>query len=192
MFLDACSVAFETYDTYPFPEAKIARMNLGAAIAHVTKKARAEGKDPTSYPVVVDTCSTKPQICYNYAPCLTKARGGALGFWTLQHGRPLNVRELCRLQGLDIERLKVTVTDHQLGGLLGNGFTVTVIQRVILNALLVAEVSTWKPATGGTSGRSSGAATDGEPATGGTSGASSASTSSASSEVGAFLRGWGE
>ena len=57
------------------------------------------------------------------------------------HGRPLSIHELCRLQGLNSNEMKITVTKPQMGALLGNGFTCTVVARVMAAAIQAAENS---------------------------------------------------
>jgi hypothetical protein len=39
-----------------------------------------------------------PTLTNGYVPCLTRARCGSSGYWLFSHGRPLNVREMLRLQ----------------------------------------------------------------------------------------------
>ena len=52
----------------------------------------------------------------------------------------LNVNELIRLQGMDTDRiLRNVVTELQLGAMIGNGFTKTVVQRLLKSAMDAAE-----------------------------------------------------
>ena len=50
----------------------------------------------------------------------------------------LTINELCRLQGLQRENMNINVSDYQMGGMLGNGFTCTVIARIVESAMKVA------------------------------------------------------
>ena len=57
-------------------------------------------------------------------------------FWSLQHGRTLNLRELCNMQGLDVNEMNLEGTScSALGAMLGNGFTCTMIARVLASGL---------------------------------------------------------
>ena len=89
----------------------------------------------------VDCGSSKPHWVFGASPCLTKSRGQSRAFWSLQHARPFSIRELARLQGLELADMKVPVTDAQMGALLGNGFTATVIMRVMSVAITLAEAA---------------------------------------------------
>ena len=121
------------------------RENLKEAVRRVKAVARKESREPNEYCVVADLGGSKVLMGWHHAPCLTKTRGEALAFWTMQHNRPLSVRELARLQGLNIDTMNITVSCNQMGGLLGNGFTCTVIARVCAAAIQAYEGS----ATGG-------------------------------------------
>ena len=124
-----------TYVNYPTPPSATASRNIRAALDKVRKVAEQESKQPTEYPIIVDTAGSQLNMGWNVAPCLTKARGGALAFWSLQHGRPLTISELCRLQGLSSSDMHIPISANQMGGLLGNGFTCTVVTRVIAAAI---------------------------------------------------------
>ena len=96
-----------------------------------------EGRDLSTYCVVADLGGSKVLVGWGESPCMTRTRGKALAYFSLQHGRPLNAYELCQLQGLDMYRMNTTqITDHKLGGLLGNGFTCSMIQRIVNQALM--------------------------------------------------------
>ena len=131
------------YNNYPFSQisSRTRRENLQEAVRRVKAVARKESREPTERCVVADLGGSKVQMGWHHAPCLTKTRGGALAFWTIQHNRPLSVRELARLQGLDIDRMNITVSCNQMGGLLGNGFTCTVMARVCAAAIQAVEGS---------------------------------------------------
>ena len=88
----------------------------------------------------VDIQGSNSNVGIEYAPCLTRARGSALAFWSLQHARALTVSELMRLQGFDPGQLWLNVTPNQMGALLGNAFTGTVCAAVMDAALKAAEM----------------------------------------------------
>eukprot|EP00969_Alexandrium_andersonii_P045847 2011808-Alexandrium_andersonii.AAC.1 len=59
----------------------------------------------------------------------------------MQHGRPLTMSELARLQGHDVRTMTVNVSESQLGGMLGNGFSVQVWREDFEAAKRAAEGS---------------------------------------------------
>ena len=81
------------------------RRNLARALDIVKKKANRERRHPSRYCVVADLESGQLYDGLEVAPCLKRQCGHLL--WSLQHGRVLNLRELCRLQGLDIHEMIV-------------------------------------------------------------------------------------
>ena len=125
------TVKLRTYADYPMPNGAVLRKNLTAAIKRVTELAEADGKNPVGIPAIVDTQATSLALGLNATTTLTNSRGKALAFWSLQHGRPLSVSELMRLQGFDPDELVVNVSPNQMGGLLGNAYTKTVYGRVL-------------------------------------------------------------
>ena len=135
------------YRNYPFSKisSRTKRDNLKEAVRRVTAVARQESREPTELCVVADLAGSKVGMGWHHTPCLTKSHGLARAFWTIQHNRRLSVRELARIQGLDIDRMNVSVSCNQMGGLLGNGFTCTVMARVCAAAIQALEGS----ATGG-------------------------------------------
>ena len=135
------------YDNYPCSQisSDTKRENLIEAVKRVKVVARKQSREPNELCVVVDLGGSKVQMGWHHAPCLTKTRGQALAFWSMQHNRPLSVRELARLQGLNLDAMKINVSRSQMGGLLGNGFTCTVMARVCAAAIQAVEGS----ATGG-------------------------------------------
>ena len=94
---------------------------------------------PTSYAVIVDTGSTTLNFGYNVCPCLTRSRCAGRGYWSMQHGRPLTISELARLQGFDIKTMNINVSEPQMGAMIGNGFSVNVWRRVFNAAVVAAE-----------------------------------------------------
>ena len=75
------------------------RTNLTQALKKARERGRLKGVDPKELPVIVDLCGSKVQMGWGISPCLIKSRGACFGFWSPQHGRPLSISELCRLQG---------------------------------------------------------------------------------------------
>ncbi len=63
-----------------------------------------------------------------------------MAFWSLQHGRCCNERELLRLQGHDTDTIDITaLTTNRVGALAGNGFARPVIREVLCAAIKAAE-----------------------------------------------------
>ena len=118
---------------------KYPRMNLAKALHLVKTKAKRERRNPSDYCVVVDLGGGPGSgltMGWDETPCLSWHRGRQRAFWSLQHGRPLNVRELCKLQGLDINEMIVEgSTCAALGTMLGNAYSCTMIARVLASGL---------------------------------------------------------
>ena len=132
--LDPVSVVADS-DRNPWTQ-KYPRMNLANALRLVKTKAIRERRNPFDYCAVADLGGTKLLMGWNLAPCLTRSRGRAFEVWSLQHGRPLNLRELCNMQGLDVNEMNLEGTScSALGAMLGNGFTCTMIARILASGL---------------------------------------------------------
>ena len=129
------------YEAYPFWKLtdKTKRKNLRLAVRKVVLHARKRNTDPTGYSLVADLGGTRLSMNWHLATCLTAHRGRGLSFWSIQHARPLTCKELCRLQGFNADEMKITVSACQMGGLLGNGMTCTVLARVIAAAIQALE-----------------------------------------------------
>ena len=121
------------------PKAMTMRRNLSKALAKVAIYARTRGLDPTKVPAVADLGGSKVQVSVGTAPCLTRTRGQSFRLWSLQHARPVSLRELCRLQGLNLDEMVVKVGAKSMAAMLGNGFTCTVLARIVGGAIQAAE-----------------------------------------------------
>ena len=119
---------------------KTYRTNLAKAFELVRRRAQFEAKEPSEFCVVVDLAGSTVQMGWQTSPCLTKSHAGALAYWSIQHDRFLTTKELCRLQCVDIAKLNMTsTTDRQLGAMLGNGFTASMIARIVGRAIQAME-----------------------------------------------------
>ena len=134
------------YSKYPVPPCcQTTHNNVMAGLTKVIEAAKSESVavgstvDPARKPVVLDVGGTRVQVGHNFSPCVTRRRGAAFAMFSLQHGRPLSIHELCRLQGLNSNEMNIAVTKPQMGALLGNGFTCTVVARVMAAAIQAAE-----------------------------------------------------
>jgi site-specific DNA-cytosine methylase len=87
--------------------------------------------------VVVNCHSQLGEIFVQHTPCLTACRGAQGGFWLVAHSRMMTVDELLRLQGIDPASTRITevLSARAAGLLIGNSFTLTVVGRVLVNAL---------------------------------------------------------
>ena len=96
------------YDNYPYDavrvRGRVMTRNLKTAVAKVIDEGARNGQEPTEYCVVADLGGSKVNLGWGVSPCLTKSREASLAFWSMQHGRHLTVRELCRLQGIEVLR----------------------------------------------------------------------------------------
>ena len=63
-----------------------------------------------------------------------------MAFWSLQHGRRLDIQEFMKLQGATPHRVDFTgISENQFGAMLGNAFTVPVMKALIEAAIRAAE-----------------------------------------------------
>ena len=80
-----------------------------------------------------------------YTPCITASRGSNGGFWVFSKGSRLSTRELMKLQGMRPGQFSPGVTrtigKRRLGFMVGNAFTQTVLNRLLVRALPRARLS---------------------------------------------------
>ena len=88
---------------------------------------------------MVDLECSSLNMAVGVCPCITRNRGGAHSSWLLQYGLRLTTSEMMRLQGLDPNTIHVNVSKTQMGHLLGNGFTRTVVERLLRAAIESSE-----------------------------------------------------
>ena len=92
--------------------------------------------DPATVPVAIDCFSSRCNYAIGYTPCLTASRGSQRGFWITwkSHGF-LSVEEMLKLQGFDPAQVVQTISDNQMGKMIGNAFTQTIMEK-LLNVLV--------------------------------------------------------
>ena len=134
-----------SYENYPIGDlqSKVAQRNIMMAVKKVTGIAAKEKRPPEELCVLVDKGASNLGIGIGVAPCLTKARGQSHNLFKLQTGQAMSLTELLRLQGFDndeIASMNMVISPKQLGGLLGNGFTKTVLQRLLVCCIRAAEM----------------------------------------------------
>ncbi len=161
------------------------------------KKLLAKGIDPAKRLVVTDIgCSPKFNThgvdCF---PCMTAGRARYLGWWISLRGRCVRIEELMAFQGVkesDIKGWRAAVSTSELGKMLGNTMTLSVVGRVLLQTLwaagLVAKrpVDPWAPSSadsGKSSKSSKSSSSSSTPSSSKSSSSSSSSSSFSSSKV---------
>ena len=120
----------------------MAKGNLHHALVEIIGVARADGRCPSSYNVIVDTASSKLNMGIGYSPCLTASRGAGRAFVDLQTAKKLSLSEMLRLQGFTTEEMagmNFVGARSSIGHMAGNAFTKTVIMRIVRAALSAAE-----------------------------------------------------
>lgn len=91
--------------------------------------------------VIVDAAAGKNFFSYmvGQCPCITKARGGAKGFYLVSKKRYLSLEEVGALQGWTEEHIKVMIeamnSRSKLGQAFGDGMSLNVLCRLLPRAL---------------------------------------------------------
>ena len=138
---DVGATTLSTYKRYPKPKTKMGRKHITQVLNKVSKWSAAGHGPATSFPIIVDIGSSQFSYGHNICPCLTRSRTSQHGYWSLQHGRPLSLSEVGRLQGFDVSRMRINVSENQMGALIGNSFSVPVWGAVYKCAKAAAEGS---------------------------------------------------
>ena len=99
-----------------------------------------KGENPMAEEYIVDIGGSKMQMKKNEAPCLTSARASQEAFWSTKRNRELRMSEMGRLQGVEIDlafpNWRCLISPRQMGFIIGNAMTVTLMQRVTRRVLL--------------------------------------------------------
>ena len=129
---DRNSPKLKSYAKYPYPEGggKTGRTNVEKALEKMDKYAGLHGGAVENYPCIVDLCASGLLIAIKTMMTITHSRGGSRAYWSLQHARRLSVQELLRMQGFPATTPVAYVTTNQMGGLIGNAFTLPLYVRV--------------------------------------------------------------
>ena len=119
------------------PSSERSRDLCKAAYKKVCKK---KGVDPRVTPVMVDIdCSERfATHGVNIARTLTKTRGQNGGPWVSSRGRRVTLHEMMRLQGFakkDIPQAELNLSDHQIGGMVGNAVSVHTMGAILSEGL---------------------------------------------------------
>ena len=99
------------------------------------------GVNPLNVNAVVDTLGN-PRVStskIDALPCLTASRAASLGFWLSSRSREVSLREMCRAQGLNYDKLCVgPLPISKVGPLISNAMSNNVLQRILPRALKAA------------------------------------------------------
>ena len=97
----------------------------------------ARGLDPSHVPAVIDAGASHGTVTFGAAPTLTASRCAQRGFWLLHMGRPLNLLEMMRLQGMRPARFQVPsfMRPSQMSAAVGNAMSGNVLHRVVARML---------------------------------------------------------
>lgn len=115
---------------------KTGRRNLANAL----KEIRSSKLEPWKTDIVVDIGGghQRTHMVHNICPTITRTRASHEDFYLVSAARRLPVRDLCKLQGLDIRQLNLAgISNTQLGQLAGNAMTIPVLAAILRAALLV-------------------------------------------------------
>eukprot|EP00959_Pyramimonas_sp_CCMP1952_P080704 1686218-Pyramimonas_sp.AAC.1 len=132
------------YNAYPMEMfSPMVQRHISQALERIKAKADDENKSATDYGVIVDMGSTKLNMAIGYSPCLTATRCKGRSYMDLQTAKRLTCKEMMRLQGFTNDEIAgmdlSSHSDWALGSMIGNGFTKTVIQRIMKAAITAAE-----------------------------------------------------
>jgi len=113
-------------------------------VEKVLKQLKAEGEKPFTTTFVIDHNSSA-RFCgwmKDKVMCMTKSR--ARGHWVTSRGRPMNLDEMLRCQGME-RSFKQVVTDVQLGSQIGNAMSQNVLERLLVKVLPAAGLVKRRP-----------------------------------------------
>lgn len=106
-----------------------------------TKKTNLEGLIAENLPgdVIAELGSTVPKRRAGASPCLTATRTGDGAYWSLRRQRALTMAELMKLQGFEETTMwpgwSSVLSRRQMGTMIGNAMSFTVMLRVVRNTL---------------------------------------------------------
>ncbi|CAE7282148.1 unnamed protein product [Symbiodinium sp. CCMP2592] len=100
---------------------------------------------PSGSNIVLDAHSGRDKLnfMYDVSPCLTKARSGSHGHYLMKHARFMNIFEIGALQGWPksiVQFMQLHASDRCLGTSFGDGMSISVLCRLLPNALLASGV----------------------------------------------------
>jgi DNA-cytosine methyltransferase len=84
--------------------------------------------------IIAELGASYRKMMVDVCPCLTATRSGDEAYWSVRRHRPLNMNELMLLQGMQpswLEGWEEVVSHRQMGKIVGNAMTITVMQRLL-------------------------------------------------------------
>ena len=89
--------------------------------------------------VIAELGSSYKKFMVDVCPCLTASRTGDQAYFSVKRMRPATMEELMKLQGMQPEWLpgwETVVSHRQMGKLVGNAMTVTLMERIMRKVFL--------------------------------------------------------
>jgi len=117
------------------PTGAVAKAKTQTALCEIA----AAGYNAKEVPIAINANAISMKWYVERVPCLTATRAKQGGFWLSSLERFLTTSEMLRLQGIDPNHMQTG--EIALGGLahmIGNAFTQTVFERLLLEALPAA------------------------------------------------------
>lgn len=142
---DADRRQLATYNDYPKFSSGTVRKNVAGALQKLRQLAQARNVRAEDIAAILDSGSSRLNVGIDSCPCLTHSRCKASGFLSMQHGSPLRISEMLRLQGftaIDISTMNLdVVAPGALRGMIGNAFSKCVCTEVLKAAIAAAEAA---------------------------------------------------
>ena len=67
------------------------------------------------------------------SPCITRSR--YKGHWITNVQRRMSLEEMCRFQGFDPTKIKQSVSNVEMGRMLGNAMSINIVERILFRVL---------------------------------------------------------
>ena len=123
---------------YPPRQQVTANKNVRAVYDLLAK----QGINARKHDVMIDTDGGRPSYSLGRVGTITASRAGGLSYWITSRNRRVSLKELLRLQGFDPKRINLeAASPRQIGIILGNAFTVTVVRRLLSKMLPAVDLA---------------------------------------------------
>jgi DNA (cytosine-5)-methyltransferase 1 len=123
-----------------FPPTETAKRNIKKGF----RKLKAKGLDPATTTAVIDLYAGPryANCMIGRCPCITATRAQQEGYYLTNQKRTMTVEEMARLQGWPTKYVEVMrktgISMKQLGHVIGNGMTVSILYRLLPRTLYSA------------------------------------------------------
>jgi len=109
------------------------------------RKLTTDGARWRSEPYILDVFAACPRFMPRVSPCITRSRGGSMGFWVSCRRGLMTVKELLRLQALppafhELGR-ELMISDRQMGMMVGNAMSVNVLVYLLHELVLLVDTA---------------------------------------------------